>query len=79
MSGVLLALRQENAFGLGPRSLTESLGSLGAIIVSGSEKRTKKMCFICFTYLSTSTMQSLEISRMQILEISRHSIIKVDE
>ena len=41
MSGVLLALRQENAFGLGPRSLTESLGSLGAIIVSGSEKKVK--------------------------------------
>ena len=42
MSGVLLALRQENAFGLGPRSLTESLGSLGAIIVSGSEKKNVK-------------------------------------
>ena len=42
MSGVLLALRQENAFGLGPRSLTESLGSLGAIIVSGSEKKYVK-------------------------------------
>ena len=42
MSGVLLALRQENAFGLGPRSLTESLGSLGAITVSGSEKKKEK-------------------------------------
>ena len=43
MSGVLLALRHENAFGLGPRSLTESLGSLGAIIVSGSEKNVKEI------------------------------------